>query len=84
MTRTLALILRAGSVPVGVLIGLWTAQLTTISSTYQCVGRCLPPSLFPTFAPWQCALFGAATAVGVLLLSVAVTRFPQARMLKTS
>lgn len=86
MGRKLAVILRVTSGPIGVLIGLWAAQLTTISGTYKCVGRCLPPSLFPMpipdFAPWLCALFGAAAAAVILLLSVAVTRLPPPRSVK--
>lgn len=74
------------SVPAGVVIGLWTAQLSTTPSTYQCPGRCLPQNLFfvPTFAPWQCALFGAGAIVLLLLLSVTVTRLPRAGQLNAA
>lgn len=74
MRRILALVLRVASVPVGVGVGLWTTQLTP--SDYQCPpnGLCLLIKLFlrPTFATWQCILFGAGAAAVLLLLSVAV------------
>jgi hypothetical protein len=86
MRRVTANVLRLASMPVGIVIGLWTAQLTTIPSTYRCAGLCLPTNLFlvPTFAPWQCALFGAGAAVVLLLLSFAVARLPRARQLKAA
>ena len=74
--------LRMLSVPVGVGVGLWTAQLTTGPSN-QCPGPlpCLDMlyAQRPTFATWQCALFGAGAAVVMLLLSLAVTRLPRSR-----
>jgi hypothetical protein len=74
MRRTLALVLRVASMPVGVGVGLWTAQLTP--SDYQCAPNalCLLPKLYlrPTFATWQCILFGAGAAALLLLLSVTV------------
>ena len=81
MTRILALVLRLASAPVGVGVGVWTAQLAP--SRYQC-----PPNAFcvailyfarPTFATWQCVLFGAGAAAVVLFLSFAVERLPTAR-----
>jgi hypothetical protein len=44
------------------------------------------PQFYPvaTFAVWQCALFGAAAALVVLLLSLALTRLPSARAPKAS
>jgi hypothetical protein len=53
-------VLRVASVPVGFVIGVWSAQLVSLT-------------LVPTFAPWQCALFGAGAAVALLLLSLAAT-----------
>jgi hypothetical protein len=72
----LALVLRVASVPVGVGVGLWTAQLTTYQNPCGyaiCADRL---SLVPTFATWQCALFGAGAAAVLLLLSFAVARLP--------
>jgi hypothetical protein len=80
MRRILALVLRVASVPVGVGVGLWTAQLTTYRSPCShaiCVDRL---SLLPTFAPWQCILFGAGAAASLLLLSFAVARLPSGRL----
>jgi len=73
------------SVPVGVGVGLWTAQLRSFPYCPP-YGRCpaylgVPPL---TFAPWQCALFGGGAAVVVMLLSLAVTRLPMARPLKAA
>jgi hypothetical protein len=69
--------LRVLSVPVGIAIGVWTAQLEWL----LCRGyaRCAAPDLVlqPTFAAWQCALFGAGATVIVLFLSLAVTRLPK-------
>jgi hypothetical protein len=87
MGRILSNVLRAASVPVGVLIGLWTAQLTTIPTQCPFGARsCIPPflTLESSFATWQCALFGAGAAVVLLLLSFAVARLPTARPLKAS
>ena len=88
MRRILANVLRVASVPVGVLIGLWTAQLTTLPSSYQCPrdAFCLPLNLLlkPTFAVWQCALYGAGAAVVLLLLSLAASRLPSARRLNAA
>jgi hypothetical protein len=79
--------LRVLSVPVGVGIGLWTAQLTSIPT--QCpfgAKSCIPPflTLEPSFATWQCILFGAGAAAVLLLLSLAVARLPSARALQAS
>jgi hypothetical protein len=85
MRRTLALVLRVASVPVGVGVGLGTAQLTTVPPS-QCspAGICLLIKFFarPTFATWQCILFGAGAAAVLLLLSLAVARLPSATPLK--
>ena len=61
--------LRLLSVPVGVGVGLWTAQLPWTCTTFSC-----PQYVGPRFAPWLCAVFGAAAAAVVLLLSLVVTR----------
>jgi hypothetical protein len=86
MRRTLALVLRVASVPVGVGVGLGTAQLAP--SEYQCPPNalCLLMKLYlaPTFATWQCILFGAGAAAVLLLLSLAFARMPSTRALKTS
>ncbi len=83
MRRILALVLRVASVPVGVGVGLWTAQLTTYQNPCShaiCVDRL---SLLPTFAAWQCLLFGVGAAAFLLLLSYAVARLPSGRLDKT-
>lgn len=76
--------LRVLSVPVGVAVGIWTAQLEWL----LCRGyaQCPAPDLVlqPTFAAWQCALFGAGATVVLLLLSVTVTRLPRARQLEAA
>jgi len=75
MRRIPALVLRAASVPVGVGVGLWTAQLRTVLDECTPQGVCLLVlKVGARFATWQCALFGAAAAVVVLLLSLVVTR----------
>jgi hypothetical protein len=61
------LVLRVASVPVGVGVGLWTAQLTTYQNPCSPEGVCLARlSALPTFATWQCILFGAGAAAFVL------------------
>jgi hypothetical protein len=86
MRRILALVFRVASVPVGVGVGLWTAQLTP--NEYKCPPKaaCLLINLYlrPTFATWQCILFGAGAATVLLLLSLAVARLPSARSLKAA
>src|SRR5580700_8369848 len=78
--RKIALVLRVASAPVGVAVGLWTAQLTTFQSQCTPSGLCLDRlSLSPAFAMWQCALFGAGAAAVLLLLSLAVARLPVSR-----
>jgi len=76
------LVLRVASVPVGVGVGLWTAQLRSVLNECTPQGICLDMlRVGARFATWQCALFGAAAAVIVLLLSLAslaVTRRPRA------
>jgi hypothetical protein len=86
MRRILALVLQVASVPAGVAVGLLTAQLTP--SEYECPPQaaCLVIHVYsrPTFATWQCILFGAVAAAVLLLLSTAVARPPSARALKAS
>ena len=80
MKRKIALVVRVASVPVGIAVGLWTAQLTTFPSQCSAVGICLARLVAqPTFATWQCILFGAGAAAVLLLLSVAVARLPTSR-----
>jgi hypothetical protein len=80
---TVAKVLRVASVPVGIGIGFWTALLRTTFRLSSCplMNHC--PG-HPSFATLQCALFGAAAAVVVLLLSLAVKRLPPTRLLKAS
>ena len=86
MRRMLALVLRVASVSVGVGVGLWTAQLAP--SGYQCPPKaaCLAIAvhLSPTFATWQCILFGAGAAAVLLVLSFAVAQLPSARSLRAA
>ena len=86
MRRTVALVLRVASVPVGVGVGFWTAHLTP--SEYQCPPNalCVPIKLYlpPTFATWQCILLGAGAAAVLLLVSVAVAHPPSASSLKAA
>jgi hypothetical protein len=86
MRRSLALGLRVASVPVGVGVGLWTAQLTP--NEYSCPpnGLCLLFNLYlrPTLAIWQSMLFGAGAGAVLLLLSLAVARLPSPTAFKFS
>jgi hypothetical protein len=86
MQRALALVLRLASVPVGVGVGLWTAQLAPSDHSCPPNALCLliKVILRPTFATWQCILFGAGAAAVLLLLSVAVARPPSAAALQAS
>jgi hypothetical protein len=84
MRRILTNVLRVASVPVGVGVGLWTAQLQSLQPCPPEM-RCPNPSVLllqPTFTAWQCALFGAGAAAVLLLISLAVARLPMARPLK--
>ena len=77
MRRVTTNVLRLASVPVGVVIGLWTASLMSIPT--QCafgVKSCVNPllTLEPSFAAWQCVLFGAGAAAVLVLASEAVAR----------
>jgi hypothetical protein len=86
MRQVLALAIRVASVPVGIGVGLWAAQLTP--SEYTCPPKtiCLEMNLYlrPFFATWQCTLLGAGAAAVLLLLSFAVARMPSARSLKAA
>jgi hypothetical protein len=76
MRSILAVALRVVSVPVGVVFGLWTVALR--SPSFTCGGGPLRNSAYcglePNFAFWVCALFGAAAAALVVLVSIAVDR----------
>lgn len=76
--RVVTNILRLVSVPVGVVIGLWTAQLTPGSpcgTPHPGVLSACPQILaMPTFAAWECTLFGAGAAVILVLVAEAVAR----------
>ena len=88
MRRTATIILRLGSVPVGVGIGFWTALPMSLTSCGCPSGaslcNCGLITSEPTFATWQCALFGAGAAVILLLLALAVSRLPSAPPLKVA
>lgn len=86
MRRSLALGLRVASVPVGIGVGLWTAQLTPNEYTCPPNMGCLLIMLYlkPTLAIWQCVLFGAGAAAVLLLLSLAVARLPSPTAFKAS
>ena len=75
MRRVLAYALGVGSVPVGVIAGLWMAQLT---QTPACPVRGLGTAALcagqPLFAPGLCVVGGGVAAAVVLLLSIVVLR----------
>ena len=75
---TLTNTLRVVSLPTGVGVGFWTAQL--YAPFPGCPGNthCAAMVGVPAFATWQCALFGAGAAAVVLVLSMAAAflRFP--------
>jgi len=85
---TLRNALWVASVPIGVLIGLWTALLTKGLPCPNHFNGALSdcPQSFPvaTFATWQCILLGAGAAVVVLLLSLAVTRLRPKQLTEAS
>jgi hypothetical protein len=62
--------LQLAPVLAGVGVGLWTAQLAFTCATFSCP----PYAGEPRFAAWQCALFGAAVAVPLLVASFALRR----------
>ena len=72
MRLTLRNALRLASVPVGAGVGLWTAGMSVTirppsSSSCAAFWLCSPG---PRFALWQCALFGVAAAIVMLLMSL--------------
>ena len=78
-------VLRVASVALGFVIAVWTAQLLSPYCPPIGYGQC-PTflTLEPTFAPWQCAVFGVGAAVVVLLLSLAIAHPPSTRQLKAA
>jgi len=82
MMRIATTILRLGSAPVGIGIGVWTAVLLSLPGSgcpdgaSMCNSGIAPE---PTFATWQCALFGAGAAAVVLLMSFGIARLPSTR-----
>jgi hypothetical protein len=73
--------LRVLAVPIGIGVGLWMALLTNQACHIFLSSRgngtaCPYPTavLHADFAWWTCAVFGAAAAVVVLLISLAVPR----------
>ena len=86
--RVLTNILRLVSVPAGVVIGLWTAQLTPGSPCGTPPPGVLSgcPEIFamPTFAAWECALFGAGAAVVLVLVAEGVTRLRSPKQASSS
>jgi hypothetical protein len=78
--------LRVGSVPLGFVIAVWTAQLLSPYCPPLVYGQC--PSFFltfePTFAVWQCVLFGVGAAVVALLLSLVVARLASTGSLRAA
>lgn len=80
MGRILALVLRVALVPVGLAVGFWTAQLTTVPNQCSPTGVCGLVMYFPrpTFATWQCILFGAGATAVLLLISLATSLLPSA------
>lgn len=76
--RRLAIALRVVSVPAGIAVGLWTANLV-VYPLCPPGARCISPALVravvgPQFAPWLCTLFGAAVVVVMFLVSAVVRR----------
>jgi hypothetical protein len=76
MRRIAANVLRLASVPVGIVIGLWTAELQSLQTCPDYM-RCPTATTLvtlPTFATWQCALFGLSAAVLLVIASETVAR----------
>jgi ABC-type transport system involved in cytochrome c biogenesis permease subunit len=75
MRRVTANFLRLASVPLGIVVGLWTASLSILN----CYGghqlsSCPSPRLLPVFAAWECVLVGLGAVVVLVLASEAVAR----------
>ena|ERR1039458_401097 len=84
-TGGLSSVLRMASVPLGFVIGLWTAQPLSPYCPPVGYGECPTfVTLEPTFAPWQCALFGVGAAVVMLLLSLATSHLTSVRPLRAA
>ena len=69
-------ILRMAAVPLGVVIGVWTAALRNApicppATSSSCA---FPWLILPTFAAWECALFGLGAAVLLVLVAEAFHR----------
>lgn len=76
MRRMTTNVVRLASVPVGVVIGLWTARLHSFQPCAPYM-RCPNPTtlvLEPTFAAWLCALLGAVAALMLVLVAEVTTR----------
>ncbi len=71
MRRVPTNVLRLASVPVGVVIGLWTAELQSLQPCplYMRCPTATTLVTLPTFATWQCALFGLGAGVVLVLAS---------------
>jgi hypothetical protein len=77
MRLTLTNAIRVLAVAIGVVVGFWTAQLRSYSPLCPPLQSCPPQFLGTdslTFAHWQCALFGAAAAAVLLVVSLALAR----------
>jgi hypothetical protein len=72
MTLSLRDVLRIASVVVGVGVGLSTAVMTSYPSCYP--NGCPGFPTHPTFALYQCALFGAGATAVLVLVSFGIRR----------
>jgi ABC-type transport system involved in cytochrome c biogenesis permease subunit len=75
MRRVTPNVLRLASVPVGVVIGLWTASLNALGCYLaRRLSSCAGPRRLPVFAGWECVVFGLGAAVVLVLAAEAVAR----------
>jgi hypothetical protein len=75
MRRVSTNVLRLASVPVGVVIGLWTASASALGCYLAYPSSsCALPQQVRVFAAWECILFGFGAAVVLVLASEAVAR----------